>query len=248
VTLDTAARHTPTAQHPPTGAPTRRVWRAAHRRRRIPLLSVGGLLVVVCVLGYSYGALRLGDRQQVLVVTRPVPAGQPLTGADLTAVAAARDRQVPLIPATQTGRVIGQVAVVPLLPGTLLTPALLGQAAFPPPGKMAASLALKPGQYPHGLTGGARVAVFLPSTPTGPAAPAGTTTASPAPAAGVAVGGAAGSTVAPRLDAVVLALDPTGDGQPGAVVTVLLDADDGAQLAAAPTGSVVLMQTAAKRS
>jgi hypothetical protein len=46
------------------------------------------------------------------------------------------------------------------------------------------------------------------------------------------------------LEAVVLTVDPAGDGQGATVVTLLLDASDGARLAAAPAGGVVLMQTA----
>ncbi|MDI5944092.1 hypothetical protein QLR68_39365, partial [Micromonospora sp. DH15] len=54
-------------------------WRAARRRRRLPFVALGGLLVIVCVLAYAYGAAQLGDRMQVLAVARPVAAGQPIT-------------------------------------------------------------------------------------------------------------------------------------------------------------------------
>jgi hypothetical protein len=64
--------------------------------------------------------------------------------------------------------------------------------------------------------------------------------AQPAPVASTSP---AGSTSA-RLRAVVLGVDLAGDGQGANVVTLLLDAGDGALLAAAPAGGVVLMQTA----
>jgi hypothetical protein len=51
-------------------------WRAARRRRSLPFVALGGLLIIVCVLAYAYGAVRLGDRVQVLAVARPVAAGQ----------------------------------------------------------------------------------------------------------------------------------------------------------------------------
>ncbi len=114
-------------------------WRAA-RRRRLPFVALGGLLVVVCVLGYAYGAARLGDRVQVLAVARPVAAGHMFTEADLQPVSAARGGTVALIPASRPERVIGRTAVVPLLAGTLLTPNLVGAAAFPPAGTVVASL------------------------------------------------------------------------------------------------------------
>jgi hypothetical protein len=208
-------------------------WRAARRRRRTPFVALGGLLVIVCVLAYAYGAVRLGDRIQVLAVARPVPAGQAFTAADLTQVSAARDPNAPLIPAAQAEQVIGRTAVVPLLPGTLLTPALVGDAAFPPPGKVTASVAVKPGQYPQGLAAGTRVAAYVSPDPSSNARP-----------------GAApnGSTPPTRLQAVVLGVDLGGDGQGATVVTLLLDASDGARLAAAPAGGVVLMQTAPEES
>ena len=97
-------------------------WRAARRRRRMPLVGLGGLLVIVCVLGFAYGAVRLGDRVQVLAVARSVAAGQEFAAADVRTVTAAEDATVALISASEIDRVIGHTAVVPLLAGTLLTP------------------------------------------------------------------------------------------------------------------------------
>src|SRR4051794_41752156 len=115
---------------PPVAAPRagRGPWRAARRRRRMPFVALGSLLVIVCVLAYAYGAVALGDRVQVLAVARAVAAGQAFTAADLRPVSAAQDPTVQLIPADQATQVVGRTAVVPLLPGTLLTPALLGDA------------------------------------------------------------------------------------------------------------------------
>jgi hypothetical protein len=47
-----------------------------------------------------------------------------------------------------------------------------------------------------------------------------------------------------RLTATVLGVDLVGDGQGATVITLLLDSSDSARLAAAPSGGVVLMQTA----
>ena len=180
-----------TSTRPPTGlegratvTPTRAgrgPWRGARRRRRMPFVALGGLLMIACVLTYAYGAVRLGDRVQVLAVTRPVAAGQALADADLREVSAARDPNVELILAADADRVVGRTAVVPLLPGTLLTPSLVGDAAFPPAGKTVASVALKPGQYPQGLGAGARVTVYVAAAPAGGGGPA------PAASASVAI-------------------------------------------------------------
>jgi hypothetical protein len=194
----------------------------------VPYLSFGALLVLVCVLGYAYYASQLGDRVPVLAVAAPVTAGQSITAADLKQVSAADDASLGLIPVSQVSDVLGRTAVVPLLPGTLLTRNLLGDAAFPPAGKVVASVALKPGQYPQGLVAGAHVAVFVS---------AGTAGGQPSGGSGTPSGGA-GS----RLSAVVLGVDLGGDGQGNTVVTLLLGASDAAKLAGGP--GVVLMQTA----
>ncbi len=200
-------------------------WRTRRRRRRAPYLALGGLLVVVCVLGFAAATVRLGQRVSVLAVAQPVAAGQRIEAADLTPVSAADDPSLGLIPVAQAAAVVGRTAVVPLLPGTLLTRSLVGDAAFPPAGKVVASLAVKPGQYPQGLAAGSHVAVFISAAPT---------------ASGQPSAGSTGSTS--RLSAVVLGVDPRGDGQGSTVVTLLLDASDAGRLAGA--GGVVLMQTA----
>jgi len=217
----------PTVAAPRAG---RGPWRAVRRRRRLPFVALGGLLVIVCVLAYAYGAVQLGDRIQVLAAARSVAVGHAITATDLKQVSAARDSGVQLIPAAQAVQVIGRTAVVPLVAGTLLTPELLGDAAFPPAGKVTASVALKPGQYPQGLAAGAQVVAYVSTTPqNGQPAPAATSAGGSSPA---------------RVPAVVLGVDLAGDGQGATVVTLLLDAADGPRLAAAPTGGVVLMQTA----
>jgi hypothetical protein len=205
-------------------------WRAARRRRRVPYLALGALLVVVCVLGFAYAAAQLGERVSVLAVARPVSAGQVIAAADLKAVSAADDATLGLIPASSAGSVVGRTAAVPLLPGTLLTRAVLGDPQDPPAGKVTASLALKPGQYPQGLQPGASVAVFV---------------ASAAPAAGQNGASGSGATSTPaRLSAVVRGVDLAGDGQGNTVVTLELNASDAGRLAGAAAGGVVLMQTA----
>lgn len=204
-------------------------WRAAQHGRKVPYMTLGGLLVIACVVSFAALAARLGERVSVLAVARPVAAGQTITAADLRAVSAVDDPALDLVPTSEADQVVGRSAVVPLLPGTLVTRALVGQAAFPPTGRVVSSLALKPGQVPQGLPAGSHVAVFV-ATPTG---------GGQAPATGAASGG-----TRTRLPAVVLGVDPAGDGQGGTVVTLLIDASDAAALAAAPVGGVVVMQTA----
>jgi hypothetical protein len=211
----------------------------------LPLLAVGGLLVLACVLAYAYGALRLGDRVQVLAVARPVAAGQVIAAADVRAVTAARDPSVALIAVADSGRVVGRTAVVPLVAGVLLTPALVGDAAaFPPAGTVTASLALKPGRYPQGVTAGSRVLVVLAAA-SDPATgqPSATASASADPAE---TGSGSAPAAVTRMEATVLSVDLTGDGQGATVITLLLGTADGVKVAAASAAGtqdgVVLLQ------
>jgi len=218
---------------PPAGAagvpdPARGPWRAARRRRRLPYLTAGGLLVVACVLAFAWTSAELSDRVAVLAVARPVAAGQPITAADLKQVMAVRSPELTWIAASDAHEVLGRTAAVPLVPDTLLTAALIGEPRFPPPGQTLASVALKPGQYPRQLGPGAHVAVYLTNN-TGP------TTADSA---------SSGKGVPPAtLTAVVLDTALT-DGQGTTVVSLLLATDDAPRLASAPPAGLVLMQTA----
>ncbi|MCA1684100.1 MAG: SAF domain-containing protein, partial [Actinobacteria bacterium] len=86
------------------------------------------------MLAFAYTAATLGGRTPVLAVARPVAAGQVFTAADVRQVPAVDDAGLGLIPASQATAVVGRTAVVPLLPGTLVTRTVVGQAAFPPAG------------------------------------------------------------------------------------------------------------------
>lgn len=233
---------TATIQRPTVGGGGDRVrlgWRGVRRRRVLPYVSLGAVLVIGSVVAFAVTAVGLGERTAVLAVARPVAAGQVIEAADLRQVSVAADEELGLVPAAEAGQVVGRTAAVPLAVGVLVTRSLLGAAAFPPAGKVVASVALKPGQYPQGLPGGASVAVYLsdPATTTGAAPVDATSTGGP-------LTGAEASGGLVPLSATVLGVEPAGDGQGGVVVTLLLPAEAGARLAAAPATGLVLMQTA----
>jgi len=208
---------------------------AVRRKRMLPYAAAGAVLVLSCALVFAVVAVNLGHRVTVLAVARTVWAGQPITAADLKAVPAADDGSLGLIPASEAASVLGRTPVVPLTPGTLLVPSMLGTPAFPPAGQLSASLALKPGQYPLHLSAGAHVVIFLTPAPTGLQP---VTTASTVPA------DASSATGTRRITATVLDIVAGTEGQGGAVVELLLSSTDAARLAGTPTAGVVLMQTA----
>lgn len=192
---------------------------AVKRRRAIPFLAFGLVLLLAGALGFAYLATRLGDRTLVLAIARPVQAGAVIQASDLQAVSAAQDSGLKLIPAIQKDQVVGRTAAVPLVAGSFLVPAQLGKASFPPSGQAAATLALKPGQYPESLAAGAHVMIYMPAVKDSTAADA-----------------------APRkVAASVVSVSASADD--GALVSLVLSESDAPTLAGGTNG-MLLVQVA----
>jgi len=136
--------------------------RVAPGRRRVslPWLTLGVLVAAGCALVFVSLLVNVGQRHAVLVVARPVEAGQPIGERDVRAVRVAADPGVAAIPASAKAAVVGRPAAFPLAPGMLLAEAALGEPAGLGGGEALAGVALKPGQYPPGLSAGARVVVL----------------------------------------------------------------------------------------
>lgn len=133
----------------------------APRRRRLPYLLLGVLLVAGCSAGGVVVAMQLGHRQQVLALARPVVVGQQLSARDLKEVSVPADTGLQILPAASRARVEGRPAAYSLPAGTLLTSALLGSARVPSAGQAEAAVGLKAGQFPPGLQPGNRVTVVV---------------------------------------------------------------------------------------
>jgi hypothetical protein len=151
----------------------------------------------------------------VLAVARPVPAGQPLTEADLRTAHVVPDPGVALMRAADMAQVIGRRPAVPLAEGTLLGPSQLGPVSFPPPGQAVVAVAVKPGHAPAGLAPGTAVQVVTVAQDTA-------TTTPPA---------AANPTANP-IAATVTEVSATVDGTGTRVVSLLLAAADATRIAA----------------
>jgi hypothetical protein len=188
------------------------------KTRKVPYLLVGLLLVLGCTAGGVVAALRLGQRQTVWALARPVTVGHRLTAEDVRQVEIAAGGELAVVPAGSRG-VLGRPLAYSLPAGTLLTRAALGPAAVPTPGQAFAAVALKPGQFPPDLAAGTRVAVVTT---------AGSTSSPPAPAP---AGG---------WNATVIGARPATDGGE-TIVSLQLPDGDARQLAAAPAGSVTLV-------
>lgn len=149
----------------------------ARRQRRPAIVLVGLLLILVGAAVTAQLFLQVGGRTAVLAVARPVTAGHPITGQDLTEVRISVDPALGAVPASERSRVVGQVATVDLLPRSLLTREALATASIPGAGQAIVGVALKAGQMPSALKAGDHVMLVLtpPAGSGGTAAPPGPT-------------------------------------------------------------------------
>lgn len=193
---------------------------ASVRRRSLPHLLMGVLLVMLCTTGFVAYSLETGHRQQVLALARPVAVGQVLTARDLEQVGVAADSGVAVLRAEAAGSVIGRTMTTGLSAGSLLTAAAVSSAGTPPPGQGIASLALKPGQFPPEVAAGAHVSVVSAPTTT----------------PGTGLLGAAPST----WPAIVTTVTSPANQQL-TVVSLQLDTAEARQIAAMPAGQLSLV-------
>uniref|UniRef100_UPI002AD2130C SAF domain-containing protein n=1 Tax=unclassified Frankia TaxID=2632575 RepID=UPI002AD2130C len=202
----------------PGAAPTTRLTGGPRRRRRLPYLLLGVVLVVGCAAAGLLAGARVGSRQPVLVLARPVMVGQVLAAADLREVRISAE-SVNTIPAGSKDTVLGRPVAYSLPAGMVLSRAALGAAQVPPAGWAIAAVALKDGQFPTGLSAGSRVVVVVT---VGTSAVSITSTSSAAVRA---------------WEATVVAVQARDTNQT-TVVSLQLAEDDARALAAAPAGQV----------
>jgi hypothetical protein len=128
------------------------------------------LIVVVCSLVVASLASSSGGRTEVLVVTRSVPAGTRVTGADLAATGVSAGPQVRGIRAAAAPSIAGDVATHDLVPGTLLVRSEITSGPPPDPGLAVVGLSVKDGDLPASLAAEDHVEVVsTPATSTGAA-------------------------------------------------------------------------------
>lgn len=142
------------AAHGPRPAPS-----PVARRRQVPWIVAGALLVLGCALAFAVASSHMAAGENVLALNRPVAAGQALTPADLTTVRLSTSTGLAVVPAAEESSLVGRPAAVALVAGSLLIPAEIGS---PPPsaaGFDVVALGLKAGAYPPALGPGDRVEV-----------------------------------------------------------------------------------------
>ncbi len=213
----------PAEQAAPTAAVP--ALKPVNARRRRPALI--GLSVALIAVGGLVGAMTLtaaGQREDVLVVAKPLAFGQVITRSDLTVASISLDPALKPVGADQLDSIIGKHASAQLLPGTTLTKSAVTTDALVQPGQQLVGIQVKPGQLPAtALVPGQKVVIV--STPgQNPAADAGASAGAPStlPAQVVRVG--------------------SPDSSGNLTVDVSVDANAGATVAArASTGNIAII-------
>ncbi|NKQ59005.1 hypothetical protein HFP15_39805 [Amycolatopsis sp. K13G38] len=137
--------------------------RAAKRRRSVPHLLLGTLLVLACAVAFTVVSLNSGDREPVLALARPVTVGQVLTAQDLKQVNVAVDPGVSVVDVNQAASLMGKTVSTNLPAGALLTRDAVSGTGVPAAGQALAALSLKAGQFPVEVSPGSHVSVvFVP--------------------------------------------------------------------------------------
>lgn len=137
--------------------------RGTKRRRRIPHLLLGALLVLACAAAFLLVTLNSDTKQPVLALAQPVSVGQVLSAQDLKQANVAVGPGVSVVDAGQTASVVGKTMAENLPAGALLTPDAVSGTGVPRTGQALAALSLKAGQFPPEVSPGAHVSVvFVP--------------------------------------------------------------------------------------
>lgn len=178
-----------------------------HRRPQLSWIVVGVLLVCGSALAFGVVAQQLSRRAAVVTLARPLERGHVVGPADLAVARVAADPGVPLVPAGRAPDLVGRALAVDLPAGALLTADLLGPADLEiGPESRTVGLSLAPGEYP------------VPTL---------------APGDAVTVVDTAGAGTVVADDARVLDSGPEAEGAATLLVSVVVDVDDAARIAAA---------------
>ena len=135
--------------------------RGLPRRRRPAMFALAAAMVGAGVL-VSAAVYQQSDHQvSVVTVTQPVGAGASISPGDLGTALVTVGSGIRVIPASQLGRVAGEVAAVALRPATLLAPSELTSAQPPAPGQELVPASLRPSELPaSGLFPGDHVLII----------------------------------------------------------------------------------------
>lgn len=120
------------------------------RERRWSVAALCTVLAVVAGLGAAAAVSSASDRTKVLAVARDVPAGQALTGSDLTVAEVSADAALTPVPASDKASLVGRRPAVDLRKGGLLTASQLAAGTGLGDDRQQVGVQVKRGQAPAG--------------------------------------------------------------------------------------------------
>ncbi|MET8601153.1 SAF domain-containing protein [Streptomyces althioticus] len=118
------------------------------RRRRPGVIALSLTLIAAGGAGVAVLLLQVGDRTDVVTVTRDVQVGQVLTEDDLGKASVALDPAVKTVRADDLKSVVGKRAAVELKPGSLLAPSQVTGDSLVKAGEQLVPIGLEPKQIP----------------------------------------------------------------------------------------------------
>jgi len=152
------------AAAPPPGSPAAVLASKPGLRMRPqrPMRALAGALVVVASVVAALAVYtRIGDRTEVLAVSRDVLAGEQISDDDLEVVSLASDDGIPTVPASQRNTIVGQYARVRLLAGALVAADSVQAKPIVDPRRVLMSVVVPVGLVPVGLREQSRVVLVV---------------------------------------------------------------------------------------
>ena len=131
----------------------------APRQRKPALAALAVLLILGGALVSTTLVIRAGGRMSAIALTRQVEPGQPIPLDALREVSAAQEG-LDAVPWNTRHQLLGSYAAVTLLPGTLLTPAMVRSSRLLDADQAVVGLSLHSGQLPPELRMGDFVEVY----------------------------------------------------------------------------------------
>lgn len=117
-------------------------------RSRWPEITVGLLIIGIFALAGGWLYSNASTTEPVVALRSDMERGQPVTSNDLRVVEIGSEEALNLVGVDQSAALLGQVALLDLDAGTLVTPELFAAGASIDNGSGIVGMALDPGEYP----------------------------------------------------------------------------------------------------
>ncbi|MFG2437873.1 SAF domain-containing protein [Streptomyces sp. NPDC048508] len=120
------------------------------RERRWSVVALCLVLAVVCALGAAAAVTSASDRIRVVALARDVPAGRPLSAADLAVAEVSADAALTPVAASRKAGLMGKRPAMDLRKGSLLVASQLAEGTGLGDSKQQVGVQVKRGQAPSG--------------------------------------------------------------------------------------------------